>query len=126
LENKEDILKKKFMLVITHSTDDLDRSNAAIALALSLLSEDADLALFFIFQGALMAKKGVAETIHGQNFAPVSDMWPEILDAGVPMYLCGACAKTYNITENDLVPGVKIVQIPTLASEMMDRETITW
>ena len=119
-------MKKKFMLVITHSTDDLDRSNAAVALALSLLSEDAEVALFFIFQGALMAKKGVAETIHGQNFAPVSDMWPEILGAGIPMYVCGACVKTYKISEEDLVLGVKIVQLPSLASEMMDRETITF
>ena len=119
-------MKKKFMLIITHSTDDLERSNAAIALALSLLSEDADLAIFFIFQGALMAKQGVAETIHGQNFAPVRDMWPEILEARIPLYVCGACAKTYKITEQDLVPGVKIVHLPTLASEMMDRETISF
>jgi predicted peroxiredoxin len=119
-------MNKKFMLVVTHSTDDLDRSNAAMALALSLLSEEADLALFFIFQGALMAKKGVAETIHGQNFAPVSVLWPEILEANIPMYVCGACAKTYDIKEEDLVPGVKIVQLPTLAAEMMDRETISF
>jgi len=117
---------KKFMLVVTHSTDDLERSNGAMALALSLLSEGADLALFFIFQGALMAKKGVAESIHGQNFAPVSDLWPEILNENVPMYLCGACAKTYNITEENIVSGVKVVQLPSLASEMMDRETVTF
>jgi predicted peroxiredoxin len=117
---------KKFMLVVTHSTDNQDKSNAAMALALSLLSEDADLAIFFIFQGALMAKKGVAESITGQNFAPVSQLWPEILKANIPLYLCGACAKTYNITEEDLVPGVKIVHLPTLASEMLDRETLTF
>lgn len=113
------------MLVVTHSTDDLERSNGAMALALSLISEEADLALFFVFQGALMAKKGVAESIHGQNFAPVRDLWPEILEAGIPMYLCGACAKTYNINGDNIVPGVKIVQLPTLASEMMDRDTVT-
>jgi predicted peroxiredoxin len=117
---------KKIMLVVTHSTDDQDKSNAAMALALSLISEDADLAIFFIFQGALMAKKGVAESIHGQNFAPVSDLWPEILEANVPMYLCGACAKTYKIDEENIVPNVKIVHLPTLASEMMDRETLTF
>lgn len=118
-------MAKKIMLVVTHSTDDLERSNAAMALALSLLSEGTDLALFFIFQGALMAKKGVAESIHGQNLAPVKDLWPEILEADIPMYLCGACAKTYDITEEHLVPGVKIVQMPSLAAEMMDRETVT-
>lgn len=119
-------MAKKIMLVVTHSTDDQDRSNAAMALALSLLSEGADLALFFVFQGALLAKKGVAETIHGENFAPVKDLWPEILEADIPMYLCGACAKTYHITGEDLVSGVKIVHLPSLAAEMMGRETLTF
>ena len=58
--------------------------------------------------------------------APVRDLWPEILEAGIPMYVCGACVKTYHIREEDLVPGVKIVQLPSLASEMMERETITF
>lgn len=119
-------MKKKIMLVVTHSTDDLERSNGAMALALSLLTEGADLALFFIFQGALMAKKGVAETIHGQNFAPVKDLWPDIIGSNIPMYVCGACAKTYQINEDNIIPGIKIVQLPTLADEMMGRETITF
>lgn len=119
-------MKKKFILIITHSTDDHDRANSAIALALSLLSDDADLVIFFIFEGALFAKKGVAETIEGRNFTPVKDMFPSLLEEKVPMFLCGACAKTFNISEEDLVEGVKIVHIPTIASEMMDRETITW
>jgi predicted peroxiredoxin len=119
-------MSKKFILIITHSTDDQDRANAGIALALSLLSEDADLVIFYIFEGAHLAKKGVAETIEGRNFAPVRDMFPTLLEEKVPMFLCGACAKTYNIAEEDLVEGVKIVHIPTIAAEMTDRETITF
>jgi uncharacterized protein involved in oxidation of intracellular sulfur len=119
-------MRKKIMLVITHSTDDLERANAAVALAISLLSEEVDLALFFVFQGALLAKKGLAETIHGQNFAPVKDLWPDLIAAKIPMYLCGACAKTYQITADIMIPGVKIVQLPSLAAEMLARETITF
>jgi hypothetical protein len=48
-----------------------------------------------------------------------------ILDAKIPLYLCGACAKTYGIGPEDLVPGVKIITLPTLAAEMPLRETIT-
>ena len=118
-------MKKKFVLIITHSTDNHDRANAAIGLALSLLSEDADLVIFYIFEGAHLARKGVAETIEGRNFAPVRDMFPTLLEEKVPMFLCGACAKTYDISEDDVVEGVKIVHIPTIAAEMMDRETIT-
>ena len=119
-------MSKKFVLVITHSTDDHDRANAAVALAVSLLSDDADIVIFFIFEGAHLAKKGIAETIEGRNFAPVRDLFPTLLEEKVPMFLCGACAKTYNISEDDLVEGVKIVHIPTIAAEMLDRESITW
>jgi uncharacterized protein involved in oxidation of intracellular sulfur len=116
---------KKFLFLITHATDDQDRANGAIALAASLLSDDADLVIFFIFEGAMLARKGVAATIAGRNFAPVRDLFPLLLEAKVPMYVCGACAKTYNIAAEELVDGVKIVQIPTIAAEMADRETIT-
>ncbi len=119
-------MKKKFMLVITHSTDDQDRATAAVALAVSLLSDAADLVIFFIFEGAMLARKGVAETIEGRNLTPMKDLFPMLLEHQVPMFLCGACAKTYDISEDDLVEGVKIVHIPTIATEMLERETITW
>ena len=118
-------MAKSYLLIITHSTDDQDRANAAVALAVSLLSEGVDLMLFFTFQGALLAKRGVAETVEGKNFTPVRELFPMILEAKIPLYLCGACAKTYGITESDLVPGVKIITLPTLAMEMPARETIT-
>jgi len=116
---------KKYLLMITHSTDNQDRANAAVGLAVSLLSEGADLVIFYIFEGALLAKEGVAETIQGRNLAPVRDLFPTLLEEKVPMYLCGACAKTYSIAEADLVAGVKVVQLPTITAQMMDRETIT-
>lgn len=119
-------MPKKFILTITHAEDDQDRANAAVALAVSLLSEGVDLAIFFIFEGGMLAKKGVAETIRGRNFAPVADLFPTLLEEKVPMYLCGACAKTYNITEADLVAGVRIVHIPTIAALMLERETISF
>jgi predicted peroxiredoxin len=119
-------MDKKFLLVITHSTDDHDRSNAAIALAASLISEGADLALFFIFEGAMMVRKGVAETIEGRHLTPVRELFPMVLEAKIPMYVCGACVKAYGIPEDEIVEGVLVTHIPTLAGEMMERETVTF
>lgn len=48
-----------------------------------------------------------------------------ILAAKIPLYLCGACAKTHGIGQEDLVPGVKIISLPMLAMEMPTRETIS-
>ncbi len=119
-------MKKKIMLVITHSTDDQDRSNAAIALAASLISEGADLALFFIFEGAKMARKGVADTIEGRYLTPVRELFPLVLEAKIPIYVCGACVKVYEIPEEEIIDGFLVTHIPTLAGEMMERETLTF
>ena len=117
-------MAKKYLMVITHSDDDQDRTNGAIGMAVSLLSEGAELALFFVFEGAKMARQGVAETIEGDYMTPVRELFPIVLEAELPMYVCGACVKKYNIPEDEIVDGVKIATLPTVTAEMMDRETI--
>ncbi|MDX1763804.1 MAG: DsrE family protein [bacterium] len=119
-------MNKKVMLVITHSTDDPDRANGAIALATALLGEEADLVLFFIFQGAKMVQKGVAESIAAPNFTPVRELFPMIVDAKIPMYVCSPCVKTHKIPPDQIVEGVQIVAASTLAAESMERQTITF
>jgi predicted peroxiredoxin len=119
-------MKKKVLLIITHSTDDHDRTNAAMALAASLLNEDADLALFFIFEGVKMVREGVAGTIEGRNLTPVRELFPMILEAKIPLYACSACILTHEVPEAEIIEGAQIVAAPTLAAEIMERETVTF
>ena len=101
-------MSKKYLLVITHSDDDQDRANGAVGMAVSLLSEGADLVLFFVFEGAKMVRQGVPETIEGAHMTPVRELFPMILEAKIPMYVCGACVKKYKIPEDELVAGSKV------------------
>jgi predicted peroxiredoxin len=117
-------MAKKYLMIITHSDDDQDRANAAVGMAASLLGEGADLALFFVFEGAKMARKGIAETIAGDHMTPVRELLPMVLEARRPMYVCSACVKKYNIPENELIEGIEIATLPTITAAMMDRETI--
>jgi len=117
-------MTKKYLMVITHSDDDQDRANGAVGMAVSLLGDGADLALFFVFEGAKMARRGVAETIEGAYMTPVRELFPMVLEAELPMYVCGACVKKYNIPAAEIITGVKIATLPTVTAEMIDRETI--
>ena len=117
-------MAKKYLMVITHSDDDQDRANGAVGMAVSLLSEGADLVLFFVFDGAKMVRKGVAETIEGAHMTPVRELFPAILETELPMYVCGACIKKYKIPDDELIAGVKIATLPTVTAAMLDRETI--
>ena len=117
-------MTKRFLIVITHSTDNHDRANGAIGMATSLISDGADLALFFVFEGAKMARKGIAETIEGAHMTPVREMFPMILEENLPMFVCGACVKKYEIPAEEIIEGIQIATLPTVTAEMMDRETI--
>lgn len=55
---------------------------------------------------------------------PVRELFPMVLDAELPMYVCGACVKKYGIPTDEIVPRVKIATLPTVTAEMLDRETI--
>ena len=117
-------MAKRYLLVVTHSDDDQDRANGAVGMAVSLLSEGTDLALFFVFEGAKLARKGVADTIAGEYMTPVRELFPLLLEAELPMYVCGACVKKFKIPQDELITGMKIATLPTVTAEMLDRETI--
>lgn len=117
-------MAKKYMMIITHSTDAPHRTCTAIGLASSLIVEGADVALFFMCEGARLMQKGIAETIEGQNIAPVRELWPFILEGEHQLFVCKIDLKNLGIPEDQLLDNVKIVNLSTIAEHMMDRETL--
>jgi predicted peroxiredoxin len=117
-------MPKKYMMIITHSTDEPHRTCTAIGIASCLIVEGADVALFFMCEGAKLMQKGVAETIEGKNIAPVRDLLPIILDEDPQLYVCKIDLKNLGIPESELLEGVKIVTLPTISEHMMKRETL--
>lgn len=77
-----------------------------------------------LFEGAKLTRKGVAETIAGEHMTPVRELFPMVLEAEPPMFVCSACIKKYNIPEEEIVAGIKIATLPTVTAEMTERETI--
>jgi len=119
-------MNKKFLVIISHSTDDHDRANLALAFVASMLSDDMDVALLFMWEGALLAKKGVAETIVGRHMTPTKDLFPLIMEFKPEIMVCAPCAKTMGMTEADLIPGAKLITAPTAVATMKEREVINF
>ena len=117
-------MSKKYMMIITHSTDEPHRTCTAMGLASCLIGEGADIALFFMCEGAKLVQKGVAETIEGKNIAPVRDSLPMILDGDPQLYVCKIDLKNFDIPEDELLDGVEIVSLLTISEHMMEREPL--
>jgi predicted peroxiredoxin len=80
-------MDKKFLLMVTHSTDDVIRASSSLTLANVLVAQGSDLLIFLLNEGVLLGKKGVAETLHSSPFSPVKDLLRNLKEAKVPIYL---------------------------------------
>ena len=117
---------KKMLLIITHSDDDPERANLALAFAAAMVSEEIDLAIVFMFKGVLLAKKGVIETISAPNVTPGKDLLSFIMGSDTMLMACTPCALTHGVNEEELLDGCKLISALTVVPEMNDREVITF
>ena len=117
-------MSKKYMMIISHSNDNPHRTSVSMGLVSCLVLEGADIALFFMAEGAKMVKKGVAETIVEENIAPVRDSLSIILEGNTQLYVCKIDLKKFGISEDELIDGVKIVDLMDVSALMLERETL--
>ena len=118
-------MPKKYMMIISHSTDDPHMASISMGLASCLVLEGADVALFFMSNGSKIVQKGVAETIVvEENIAPVKDSLSIILNGDAQLYVCKIDLRKFGISEDELLDGVKIVDLMDVATLMLKRETV--
>ena len=120
-------MHKKLLIVITHSSDAPERAAAALSIASAAVSSNRDVMIFALNEGALLVKKGFAETITDQKaFPPIKDILQSLVEAGQPFLVCSTCAKQFGITEHELLPNTQMSGAATLLDHMDSRETITF
>jgi predicted peroxiredoxin len=118
-------MEKKFVMIITHATDNSLRASSALTVANAIKTLDSDLVVFLMNEGVLLAKKGVAEKINHPNFSPAKELLTKLQEEGVNFYLCGNCARAFQVEEKDLIEGAQIAGAVTLAGFMTEREVIS-
>jgi predicted peroxiredoxin len=117
-------MSKKYMIIISHSDDEPHRTSISMGLVSCLVLEGADIALFFMAEGAKLVKKGMAETIEEEYIAPVRQSLSIILEGNAQLYVCKIDMKKFGISEDELLDGVKIVDLMDVSALMLARETL--
>ena len=113
------------MMIISHSNDEPHMASISMGLASCLVLEGADVALFFMSKGAKIVQKGVAETIAvEENIASIRDSLSIILEGDAQLYVCKIDLKKFGISEDELLDGVRIVDLMDVSALMLERETV--
>jgi predicted peroxiredoxin len=118
---------KKLLFVITHSFDAPERAGAALSIANAAVADGMDVAIFALNEGALLVKKGFAQTVTDQKaFPPLKTLLDALVEAGQKFYVCSACAKQFDVKPEELLPNTGIAGPQTLLDLAMEREVMTF
>ena len=120
---------RKFVFIITHSYDNPDKVAGAMQLAANMKAFDMELDFFLMDKGALLAKKGFAETLTWQKkdeFSPVADLMKTLADFGVNFYICASCVNHFGLDKAEKIPDSEVKPGSFLAEMLQERQALTF
>ena len=122
---------KKYAFIIMTSESRPDVAAGALQLATNLKAFDAEIDVFLMDEGALLAKPGYAAALASRQkpggFSPVDTMLQALVDDfGVKVYVCASCVKPNNLDPENLAFGAVVKRGSFLGELLMDREGLTF
>lgn len=99
---------------------DTDRATVAFVVAGAAAASGQDTTIFLSSDGAWLGKKGEAEKIHEDGFAPLADLRDSFMEAGGQIIVCTPCAKKRGIAEDDIIDGAVIAGGAAVVALMVD------
>ncbi len=111
----------------TRGRDDVERATLAMVVANAGLTSGQDVTVLLTIDGVWCATKGYTDGLQANGFAPLGELIQKFLDAGGSLWVCGACAKPREITQEQLIEGAKLVGAAAAIEAMVNgAQTLSW
>lgn len=108
---------RSLVVKVTAGQDDPERCNQACTVAATAAASGIPVSLWLTGEAAWLALPGRAAQLRLPEAAPMEDLLAAVLAAGT-VTLCTQCAARRNITEQDLIEGVRISGATTYVAEI--------
>jgi predicted peroxiredoxin len=109
---------RTLIIKVTAGKDEPERCNQAFTVAAAAAASGVPVSLWLTGEAAWFALPGRAEDFSLPHAAPLADLLASVLAAGT-VTLCSQCAARRDITEADLIKGVRIAGAATFVAEAM-------
>jgi len=103
---------------ITAGKNDPERCNQALTVAATAVASGVPVSLWLTGEAAWLALPGQAEQIRLPYASPAADLLATILKGGT-VTVCTQCAARREITEDDLIAGIRIAGASTFIAEVL-------
>ena len=111
-----------FIISGSRGTDDPTMASLPFIAAKSAAESGHDVVLWLWNEAVTLAREGVADHVIGVNLTPLEELLMAVQLAGIPIWVCGACAVARGIATEDLVAGAEIKAMPDYIAAVAQRE----
>ncbi|MFC4562707.1 DsrE family protein [Nocardiopsis mangrovi] len=111
-------MSRALVIKVTAGQDGPERCNQAFTVAATAVASGVGVSLWLTGEASWFAVPGRAEEFSLPHAAPLSDLLDVVLKGG-RVTVCTQCAARRDLTEADLIPGIRIAGAPTFVEEIM-------
>ena len=109
---------RSLVVKVPAGKDDPERCNQAFTVAATAVASGVTTSLWLTGEASWFGLPGRAEEFSLPHAAPLADQLAGILAAGT-VTVCTQCAARRDITQGDLIEGVRIAGAPTFVAEVV-------
>jgi predicted peroxiredoxin len=110
-------MARSLVIKVTAGADAPERCNQAFTVAAAAVASGVPVSLWLTGESAWFALPGRAKELELPHATPLDDLLSVVLSAG-KVTLCTQCAARRDITEDQLIPGIRIAGAPTFVEEI--------
>lgn len=110
-------MARPLVIKVTAGAEAPERCNQAFTVAAAAVASGADVSLWLTGESSWFSLPGRAKEFELPHATPLEDLLSVILSAG-KITVCTQCAARRDITEDQLIPGIRIAGAPTFVEEI--------
>lgn len=114
-------MARSLVIKVTAGADAPERCNQAFTVAAAAVASGVSVSLWLTGEASWFALPGRAKGIELPHATPLEDLLDVVLSAG-KITLCTQCAARREITEDALIPGIRIAGAPTFVEEVTTQD----
>lgn len=111
-------MARELVVKVTCGVDAPERANQGVTVAATAAASGAPVSLWLTGEGAWLAVPGRAAELALPLATPAVDLIATVLELGT-VTVCGQCAARREITEADVLPGVRIAGASVFVEEAL-------
>lgn len=111
-------MARSLVIKVTAGADAAERCNQAFTVAAAAVASGVPVSLWLTGESAWFALPGRAKELELPHATPLDDLLSVVLSTG-KVTLCTQCAARRDITEEQIIPGIRIAGAPTFVEEII-------